>query len=56
MVEGVRKVVCVCIVLRATCRTYGVHESRDEGAPTRPGKSCAKIQWPNRFARRRELN
>jgi len=44
----------VCIVLRATYRTYGAQESRDEGIPARPGKSCARVQWPNRFVRKLE--
>lgn len=47
----------MCIVLRATCRTYGAQEGREEGAkpPARPGKSCVRVQWPKRSVRRREF-
>lgn len=38
----------MCIVLRATFRTYGAQEG-SEGVSTRPGKSCNGIRWLNNF-------
>lgn len=43
----------MCVVLRTTCRTYGVQEVGEDGVPARPGKSCVGVRWSARSPRRR---